>query len=472
MRHGVDLGRWWHSNELSNSVILTSGSGTEMLISVDEDSPNLSSIVLSNGFGSICVYLDPNNIHWYGGPQDPHQLYPVQKLIYQNISLVTTEKRRVVERYWVASDGYFVLVDYHTKLFVDSVVDSSNDLLTSRLCLGYTPSNEKNYIGFGSNAKATHLHIVNKYLGKPQSVPNERMIRYPIWNTKVRFSNSINDAIIRNYAHEVIENNFQPSIIDIDGKWENCQGSLSFNTEKFPDMILLTTELQRQGFDVRLSVHPFIDSSCEPFFSEAMDNYFLVPTSSHVDFTNPEAVAWFSNRLKLIQENYGIDSFKFDFGESSWLPLNPRLQGDYSLWPNLITQSYVTLASSFGDMTSVSTAWASQNVSVLLRMSDFDSQWESLKMLIPRLFQVNMSGYGFIQTDIIGGNQIHHDKELFIRWLQASVFMPSIQLSLAPWNFDQETVTIARNILGLHERYTNLILERLNLCVANGDPGL
>lgn len=42
--------------------------------------------------------------------------------------------------------------------------------------------------------------------------------------------------------------------------------------------------------------------------------------ASYIDFTNPEAAAWWSTRLRNLQTMYGIDSFKFDAGESSWSP--------------------------------------------------------------------------------------------------------------------------------------------------------
>lgn len=42
--------------------------------------------------------------------------------------------------------------------------------------------------------------------------------------------------------------------------------------------------------------------------------------SAHVDFTNPNASAWFTSRLQTIQREAGIDSFKFDAGETSWAP--------------------------------------------------------------------------------------------------------------------------------------------------------
>lgn len=80
-----------------------------------------------------------------------------------------------------------------------------------------------------------------------------------------------------------------------------------------------------------------------------------------------------------------------------------------------------------------------------------------------------------IILDIVGGHQRSDDvltKELFIRWLQASTFMPSIQFSIAPWDFDQSTVEIALKFTQLHETYAELILERFQLAVEKGEPGL
>lgn len=43
---------------------------------------------------------------------------------------------------------------------------------------------------------------------------------------------------------------------------------------------------------------------------------------------------------------------------------------------------------------------------------------------------------------MVGGNGYYGapDSELFIRWLQANTFMPSIQFSYVPWDFENTTV--------------------------------
>lgn len=42
--------------------------------------------------------------------------------------------------------------------------------------------------------------------------------------------------------------------------------------------------------------------------------------SAYIDFTKKEAADWYVARLDKLKNDAGIDSFKFDAGETSWLP--------------------------------------------------------------------------------------------------------------------------------------------------------
>lgn len=267
------------------------------------------------------------------------------------------------------------------------------------------------------------------------------------------------------------------------------------NQTTFPDLKSLTTDLQAKGFVVGMWIHPFINKDCEPHITIARENDYLVKSytgsvdtswwnsdtnqATHVDFTNPAARSWYRRRLEEIQESYGIDVFKFDGGETSWFPEDAVLTGDPSLSPSLMTRAFVELAHGFGNLLEVRTGFGTQHLDLFVRMLDFDSRWteqNGLKSLIPTLIQFNLNGYVFVLPDMIGGNRYGKDvltKELFIRWLQASTLMPSLQFSVSPWDFEDENIVeIALNFTKLHESYADKIIERFNLAVSDGHPGL
>jgi len=180
-------------------------------------------------------------------------------------------------------------------------------------------------------------------------------------------------------------------------------------------------------------------------------------------------------------ETNGIDGFKFDAGESSWMPQLPKLDTIPSAkdedYPNLATRRYVETCANFTGLTEVRSAYRSQALPVFVRMIDKDSRWgvnNGLKSLVTTLLQMNMVGYPLVLPDMVGGNEYNGEvanKELFIRWLQANTFMPSIQFSLVPWDYDKnETVEISRNLAKLHADYADVIVAAMKQSVTAGTP--
>lgn len=59
---------------------------------------------------------------------------------------------------------------------------------------------------------------------------------------------------------------------------------------------------------------------------------------------------------------------------------------------------------------------------------------------------MNMVGYPFVLPDMIGGNgydDTSPDAEMFVRWLEANVFMPSLQFSFVPWQYSDANVDVS-----------------------------
>ena len=60
-------------------------------------------------------------------------------------------------------------------------------------------------------------------------------------------------------------------------------------------------------------------------------------------------------------------------------------------------------------------------------------------------------------------------QELFIRWAQLTAYLPSMQFSFSPWQYDTETVDICREAVRAHEDIvTPIVLRASEESVSNG----
>lgn len=161
-----------------------------------------------------------------------------------------------------------------------------------------------------------------------------------------------------------------------------------------------------------------------------------------IDVTNPEAEKWWTDRLRKIQEDTGIAAFKFDGGEAKDLPSSYVLDGDGQLWPNRYTTKFVETCATFGGLIETRVAHRNQKLPIFIRMFDKTTSWgyedNGLKSLIPSILQFGIMGYPFVLPDMIGGNAWGGmpSKELYVRWAQVNIFMPSMQFSIVPWKYD------------------------------------
>ncbi|XP_011868146.1 PREDICTED: uncharacterized family 31 glucosidase KIAA1161 isoform X7 [Vollenhovia emeryi] len=443
-----------------------------------------------------------DDTQWFGGPQHHHQRWPVQHMYYVEEPYLPThpENMAIAERYWLSSKGIYIYVDEESPLFLDQ-----NNYRDKYLCLiakNRAPYHHRNNIqliytlGVFTDSKTAHQHAVKNYLGKPQDYPNFRMIQHPTWSTWARYKTSVSEKVVEAYAEEIIKNQFATGQIEIDDNWETCYGSAKFDPVKFPDISAFVQRLKEKDFHVTLWVHPFINRDCEPAYSEARYKSYFVKNlegdvqmswwrgseAATIDFTNPYAVTWWLTRLKRLRA-LGIDGFKLVAGEVSWLPQIPLLYSSFKLQPGIFTQEYTRiLATNFGDSTEVRVGWRSQGLPIFVGMSDKDTKWtwdKGLPTLITTLLQMNLNGYVYVLPDMIGGNGYldgslngteRPSRELFIRWLQASVFMPALQYSFVPWDYDDEAIEICRMYTKMHADHKVIIVKAMTQAIENGTP--
>ncbi|XP_047004539.1 myogenesis-regulating glycosidase-like [Schistocerca americana] len=411
---------------VSNEAISPSSAKTELAVASVSMWVNTTKTVLKS-----CQNILTS--HVYGGTEYAEQIFLTEQRAYDNYAHVTDQTRYagIAARYWLFFDGRF------------------------------------------------------NYLGKPTGVPDERMVTHPVWATLARYDIGVNDSLVRDLANEIIANGFKNSHIEIDDIWETCYGSLTFDTNLFRDIRALTDELHSLGFRVTLWIHPFVNRGCESYYSEAMEKGYFVSNvngstftrwyhgvTGVVDFTNPEAVAWWTSRLWALRNESGIDSFDFDYGEVSFLP-KPSTIEPIERNPEAFSDAYAKVISQFGPMVQMETSVENQQLPNYFVMDKLKSDWSGqhgLKTLIPKLLQLNLVGCPFIVGEMVGGGNSKTWSDLYMRWLQASVFMPVVRYSFTPWDFDNETLEICRNLTDLHTQYAPRMLELMQKAVEDGTP--
>lgn len=327
-----------------------------------------------------------------------------------------------------------------------------------------------------------------KLLGHPVVPPPSELWSKPIWTTWARHKMAVTQQDVLAYAEEIIARDYPRSVMEIDDRWQTAYGDLAFDPKKFPDPAAMVARLHEGGFRVTLWVTPFFNPNSAAFV-EAARQGFLVrervtgqPILTYwwqgigglIDVTNPAALEWWRAGLQRLQTEYGIDGFKFDGGEASFLPagFQTYLPIERRTYPDY----YVAWVAANFSWTEVRSGWRSQRQGLFFRQWDKWSRWgldNGLHSVLTQALTMSVIGYPFILPDIIGGNAYggeEPDAELLIRWTQLTALLPAMQFSIAPWSFDEATNQICRYYVQLHQEFAPYIQQRVDETIQSGTP--
>ena len=349
--------------------------------------------------------------------------------------------------------------------------------------------------------RATHLtyellvkqdirEVVQTFLqdvGYPKKVPPAYFFRDPIYTTWVEHKVPVDQEKVLVYARAIKDNNLPCGIIEIDDKWEVRYGDMEFDKTKFPNPKAMVDEIHRMGMKVTLWVHPFVNTNSETFAKLRDNPKLLHDATGNVgrifwwngnaaiwDFSRPDAVREFRSKLRRLQARYGIDGFKFDGADSEMFPQEARAaNGMNSVQYADVYNREITAA---WPLNETRVGIYSQPLGIVQRLIDKHSIWgpeNGLQALVPEMIIISLRGYPYAMPDMVGGNQYENDridKELMIRWAQASALMPLLQFSVGPWHFDKETVDASREASELHVRFAPVILDLARQAPRTGEP--
>lgn len=339
----------------------------------------------------------------------------------------------------------------------------------------------------GDSLRDAFLFASQTYFPPSGKMPDKLLFSAPQYNTWIELMYDQNQADILKYARAIRDNGFPPGVLMIDDNWQQNYGQWDFRKNKFPDAKGMVRTLHGQGFKVMLWVCPFVHTNSAAYADLARRGLLLKDAGGGValvkwwngkgallDFTQPEAVAWFRSQLDHLQATYKVDGFKFDGGDSSFY------QGTIAsrpVCPNTHSELFGKIGLDY-PLNEYRAMWKMGGQPLVERLRDKNHSWDDLQKLVPNMLLAGLMGYPFCCPDMIGGGEYKSfqpgstlDQELVVRSAQSHALMPMMQFSVAPWRvLDAAHLEAVRKAVELRQKHKRYIVKLARQSAATGEP--
>ncbi|XP_003397370.2 uncharacterized protein LOC100643654 isoform X1 [Bombus terrestris] len=442
--------------------------------------------------------------HWYGGGQVQNMPYPLERGRLDLSPFITGDITKhpfgnVLKRYFLNSKGATVLVDPETPLYVSINANKSNNFCMQAKYDAFayinhlTPLPQLNYtICATDNMKNLHSSMAEKSLWdglKPDELNAvHSLLSEPVWQIS-----PTSEAAVYNYTDNVIALGFlKQGHVLLSEEWQPSPGDFVLDEERFPSMEETINIIHRRGFRIVFSIQPFISTESINF-RDAVTNRLLISERGSdpripalarykqsnsvgvLDITNNKTLPWLQSKLERLIMKYHVDSFYLDLGTAQDMPHyykceQPLTNPDH--YKTIFTKSILGSVPVMG----VSGAISRPRPPVFVSLPPFSSSWKAIKTVIPTVLTYGMIGYPFIMPGAVGGDvalpmsdnnpdndfEVNlPDKELYIRWLQLSTFLPVIRFTHLPSKYSDESVLeIAKTLTTLRQKTVTPLLKK------------
>ncbi|GBU07593.1 glycoside hydrolase [Bacteroidales bacterium] len=345
----------------------------------------------------------------------------------------------------------------------------------------------------GSTLKEAYLAACKEHFPPTGKLPDPLFFTMPQYNTWIELMYNQNQDDIMLYAQNILDNDFPKGILMIDDNWQRYYGNFDFKEEKFSNPKKMIEELHAMGFKIMLWVCPFVSADSPEYRFLSKKGYLIRqkgtqnPAMIHwwngqsacYDLTNPEAAAHFVGQLKKMQDEYGVDGYKFDAGDNSFY--DPRRIDSYKKDAISVdhTEAWARIGLEF-PFNEYRAGWKMGGQPLAQRLGDKNYSWDAVGTLIPEMLTAGLLGYAYTCPDLIGGGQFtsfldmkdeDFDQDLIVRSSQVHALMPMMQFSVAPWRIlNKENLSSVRKMAHLHQQMGAYILNCANESSQTGEP--
>lgn len=368
--------------------------------------------------------------------------------------------------FYVTNKGYGILVDNEGDVAYEIASEKVERVQFSV---------EGEHLDYYVISGKTPMGTVEKYTeltGKPALPP---AWSFGLWLT-TSFTTNYDEATTSGFIQGMADRHIPLHVFHFDCYWMDAYEWCNFEWDPatFPDPKGMLKRYHDRGLHICVWINPYIgQKSC--LFKEGKDHGYLVkktdgsvwqtdlwqPGMALVDFTNPDAVAWYQGKLKTLLD-MGVDCFKTDFGER--IPVKEIEYFDHS--DPVKMHNYYTYLYNQAVFELLERERGTGEAVLFARSAtvggqqfpahwggDCSASYVSMAETLRGGLSLSLGGFGFWSHDI-SGFESTAPADIYKRWCQFGLLSSHSRLHgsssyRVPWMFDDEACEILKEFVNL-----------------------
>lgn len=407
------------------------------------------------------------------------------KALYKSIPLMLVLKEK---------GAYGIFFDNHNKTYFDMGKECDDYYV-----LGADEGNLDYYFIGGESLK----DVITDYTFLTGRAPMQQLWTLGFHQSRWGYET---EEEIRGIAEKMKKHKLPCDCIHFDIDYMDHYKVFTWNKENYEDGTKLISDLKEMGIKAVTIIDPGVKVEKDYYvYEEGMKGGCFAKTPGgevyvnevwpgdavYPDFGNPAVRTWWGEKQKFLID-MGVSGVWNDMNEPA--SFKGPLPGDvmftdenrpaphsemhnlyghnmakaaYEGWKRFSgKRPFVITRACYSGSQKYTTAWTGDNHSI----------WSHIRMAIPQMCNMGLSGMSFVGTDV-GGFGSDCTPELFARWMQIGCFSPLFRDHCAngcrqqePWQFGEEVLAISRKYMNLRYELLPYFYDLMRECEVTGMP--